>query len=168
MGQQVRIRQVPETGGVVRHDVGGARDVVGGAAVAEMALVEAGQSQEVSGRPAGGAGPFAQPRCGGGVVPKVAGCSVANVEVLGKHVGVSEATGKFQVTVGDSAMGVAERDEVLLHRRGKPRAPEDWRVAIDKPDTTHALTRGIVGTDGGGNFGCYLGQVRGALVELLA
>jgi hypothetical protein len=52
--EELLIGELPEAGGVVGHNVGGARDIIGLGQVAVMPLVEARDAEEVGGGTIGG------------------------------------------------------------------------------------------------------------------
>lgn len=86
---------MPEARGVVGHGVNGTGNVIGGAAVTEVALVEAGQAEQVCSGSSRGPGTFPKPRGGSCIVAKVGGSTVSEVKVLGQDIGMGNAASQL-------------------------------------------------------------------------
>ena len=61
MGQQGGVRQMPEARSIICHGIDGAREIINGGAVAEMALKKGVDAYKVRGWAMGSFGTFAQP-----------------------------------------------------------------------------------------------------------
>ena len=91
------VGEMKEAGGIVSHRVAGARFVVVARDVTVEPLVDCQESEEVCGRCIRGRAALPLPEEGSKVVGFGQEGAFPDVEVLGGHVQVDEATGKFQV-----------------------------------------------------------------------
>ena len=99
-----------EARGIVRHDVGLARDVEGGVVVAVEPLVLAGPVAEIGGGAVSGDGPFAHSGHSRGVVGAVGDRGVADVMGISHEIDLGQEASVLEVAVGDRAGWVCGGD----------------------------------------------------------
>ena len=113
-----------ETGRIIGGLVERAGQVIVEADVAMKTLVEALKAQELSSSLGGGGAAFALPIKGARVVRATEGGAFPDVEAVGSTLLVQEAADKFQVSVGDVAVGVRAGDKASLDVGGERHAPD--------------------------------------------
>jgi hypothetical protein len=125
MIQKRGVRKRVQTRCIVSHGVFGSRDVVFEGVVSMVPLVKGLNAQKVRSGGVGGDGPLAMPIHRGKIVRAGFGRALADVEALGGCFIVDDAPGELQVGVGDTAVGIAETDEIVGDSFWKPGAPND-------------------------------------------
>jgi hypothetical protein len=125
MGEKIIIRKIVQTGGIIAHAIVEAGNEVVARDVSMMALMEGLGSEEVGGSAGRGGRALALPEEGGRVVGLGEDGAFANVETLGRRFVMEEATSKFEIAVGDGAVGVGPTDKIGGDGRIKGGAPDD-------------------------------------------
>lgn len=106
MGEEERIGEVLQAGGVVGHDVDLSWEVEGDMVVSMEALVLASPVAEVGCGAVTGYRALSNPGDGGRVVRAICDGRIPDVVRVGHEGHLAEQAGVFEVTVGDSAPGV--------------------------------------------------------------
>lgn len=160
---------MPEARAIISHLVGWSRDVVGLGEVAEVALMDATEAEQVGSRASGGGALFVVPSHSGSVVTEGAHSAAAAVDFLSKDVLVGHKASQFQVRVGDVTSGMFEGDQPVGDVLWEVMAPQDGlQVGVGdrrQPDSSHASAGGIMGTNGNGVVRHKLTQLRWAGAE---
>jgi hypothetical protein len=164
MGKQLRVRQRPETGRIIRHGIGGTGNMVITKTVAVVALVKAGETEEVGGGVTGRDGAFRGTTDSGGVVVEDREGTFTGVNWLGQDILVGNDASKFEVTVGEVTTGIVIGNKAGLYMSGKGGAPQERRGAVNKPHAAHARFGGIDGTNARGKVRNNFRQAGGAKV----
>ena len=106
MMEKIGVRQVEQPGGIIRHHIGRARDVVVKVDVSMEALVKGLKAEEVGGRACRSGRATALPADGGNIVMDCMESPFARFAMVGQHIMMSDAAREFQVADGDSASWV--------------------------------------------------------------
>ena len=133
--------------------------------IAEVALVNAVEAQEIGCGSSCGGGVFVVPHDCRNVVTQWGDRAPMTIHRLGNDVLLGNEPGQFQIGVGDGPMRVGKGHKSRLDLGGELGAPQQWwDVAVRcgrEPDATHALTSCIVGTDRNWVVRNQFGQLRG-------
>jgi hypothetical protein len=170
MGEQSIVREVPEAGAVVGHDVGVSGDVGEAGEVAIVPLVKGLEAKQVRRGAGGSGGALGLPGKGGGVVSERMDGALATINLMDKDVVLSNGAGELKVRVGDGPRGVVITHEIALdgeRERSTPEKGGDGTVLIrDKEHASHARSGSIRGANGTGGGVNYFTEAGGPGVEV--
>jgi hypothetical protein len=124
VGQEGTVGERKEAGGIIRHAIGRAGNVVINGEVAMMALVHTVNAEEIRGGSVGGDGAFDATDEGGVVVVEKRHGSVLDGVMGDEDVLMGNNTREFEIGVGDRAVGVVNGNQAAANVGGKRCAPD--------------------------------------------
>ena len=110
MSEQIGVRKVPQSAGIIRHSIDGAGNVVMTGDITMVALVQSIVLQEVGTGRDGCGRTFRGPGHGGAVITCDPYRALARVDVVAKHSLVANDAGEFEVRNGNESLAVVSRD----------------------------------------------------------